>query len=183
MAIREPLHTTTDFEVFINRPENANRRFELIEGQIVEKMPTQEHGIIAGAIITAINVWQKPNRIGRAAVEARYRAPGDIHNDRIPDVSFIADLSIPVVREGVVDRLPDLAVEIKSPSDTFQSMTESARYYLANGVRMVWLIYPKQKLIEVLTVNDRQLLTIEDKLDGGTVLPGFRIAVSEIFEE
>ncbi len=110
MAMREPRHSATDFESFINRPENAHRRFELIEGQIIEKMPTQEHGILAGTLVTAINVWQKPNRIGRAAVEARYRTPGDLHNDRIPDVSFVIGLDQPIVREGVVDRLPALAV-------------------------------------------------------------------------
>ncbi len=62
-------------------------------------------------------------------------------------------------------------------------MSEAARYYLANGVRLVWLIYLKQKLIEMLTTTDRQLLTIDDVLDGGDMLPGFQIAVRDILEE
>jgi Uma2 family endonuclease len=183
MALRQRLYNRAEFERFIARPENSQRLFELIEGQIVEKMPTEEHGIIAGIIITAINIYLKQNRIGRAAVEARYRATDDQHNDRLPDVSFTSDLSQPVTREGAVNRLPDLAVEIKSPGDTFQQMTDTARYYLNNGSRMVWLIYPRQKLVEVLTASDRLLLTSDDTLDGGDVLPGFQLPVKEIFAQ
>lgn len=78
-------------------------------------------------------------------------------------------------------RRPDLAVEVKSPDDSLKKMTEKAAYYLANGVRMVWLIYPKMKLVEVLTPDDRQLLNENDTLDGGSVLPGFTMAVRDIF--
>jgi Uma2 family endonuclease len=56
MAVQERFHTLPEFEVFIARPENADRLFELINGEIVEKLPTREHGIIAGNIITDFNI-------------------------------------------------------------------------------------------------------------------------------
>lgn len=115
MAVQKKTYTTQEFSAFIVEPEHADRLFELIEGDIVEKAPTEKHGIIAGNIVTEINLYLRRNRIGRAAVEARYQLPGDDLNDRLPDVSFTSGLSQPVVREGAVSKMPDLAVEIKSP--------------------------------------------------------------------
>jgi Uma2 family endonuclease len=56
-----------------------------------------------------------------------------------------------------------------------------ADFYLRNGGRMVWLIYPEQRIVEVLTQQDRQLLTENSTLTGGDVLPEFSIPVSRIF--
>ncbi|MEO8393156.1 MAG: Uma2 family endonuclease [Chloroflexota bacterium] len=54
MAIQKQLYTIEDFEQFITQPENRDRRFELINGEIVEKMPTESHGIIAGNIFAPL---------------------------------------------------------------------------------------------------------------------------------
>jgi Uma2 family endonuclease len=54
---QEKLYAITDFEGFIAQPDNRDRRFELIDGGIVEKpMPTKEHGVIAGNTVTHINI-------------------------------------------------------------------------------------------------------------------------------
>jgi Uma2 family endonuclease len=181
MAVQEHLTTVKEFEAFLARPENAHRLFELVNGEIVQKVPTQEHGIIAGNIVTWINMYLLDHPIGRAAVEARHRAPDDQYNDRLPDVSFVSDMTRAVIREGAAPFLPDLAVEIKSPDDTLKQMTETANYYLDHGVKMVWLVYPDKRLVEVLTPTERQLLTQDDVLTGGDVLPGFSVAVRDIF--
>src|SRR5207247_897771 len=102
-------------------------------GEIVEKVVTQQHGIIAAFIATEISLYLRQHRIGRVAVEVRYRAPDDQENDRLPDVSFTRDLDRPVSEVGAVPYMPDLAVEIKSPDDTYKGMREKARYYLAKG--------------------------------------------------
>jgi hypothetical protein len=60
-------------------------------------------------------------------------------------------------------------------------MYDKAQLYLANGTRMVWIIYSTRQIIEVLTPTDRQLLTINDVLEGGDVLPGFSVPVRELF--
>ncbi len=54
-------------------------------------------------------------------------------------------------------------------------------YYLAHGTKMVWIVYPRQQMVEVLTLTERHLLTINDTLTGGEVLPGFSLTISEIF--
>jgi Uma2 family endonuclease len=181
MAVQEHATTVKDFEIFLARPENTNQLFELVNGEIVQKVPTEEHGIIAGNIITWINMFLLDHPIGRAAVEARHRAPDDQYNDRLPDVSFVADMSRAVVREGAVPFIPDLALEIKSPNDTLKEMSETGNYYLTHGAKMVWLVYPEKRLVEVLTPTERLLLTEDETLTGGDVLPGFAVVVRDVF--
>lgn len=183
MVAQERLVTVEEFEEFLAREENSERRFELIYGEIVEKVPTQKHGIITGNIVTELNLYLRQNPIGYAAVEVRHRPAGDSDNDRLPDVSFIADRSQPIIEEGAVEKMPDLAIEVKSPTDSYKKMVDKAEFYLANGSRMVWLFYPEKRLIEVLTLDDRQLLGEDDELDGGDVLPGFKAKVKIFFPD
>jgi Uma2 family endonuclease len=181
MTIQERFFTVVDFESFIAQPENEERLFELINGEIVEKVPTREHGIITGNAVTEINIYLRQNPIGRAAVEARHRPGDDEKNDRLPDVSFVSDLNRPVEREGAALYMPDLAIEVQSPRDSLKSMLKKADFYLENGSKMAWLIYPEKRLVEVFTLDDRYILKEEDLLEGGDVLPGFSIPVSALF--
>ena len=182
MAIEPKLYTVDEFERFLKRPENRDRLFELVNGEIVEKMPTEEHGIIVLNIGTEIRILLKANPIGRVGVEIRHGSPEDRYNDRIPDISFTADTTTSVVTQGAVPRFPDLAVEVKSPDDSYRQMREKAAYYLANGVKLVWLVYPEKRLIEVYRADGEiQILDEDDTLEGGNVLPGFSMTVSSIF--
>src|SRR5438105_267946 len=116
VAERKPI-AMAEFDKFLAAPENRDKHFQLINGEIVEKVVTQQHGIIAAFIATEISLYLRQHRIGRVAVEVRYRAPDDEENDRLPDVSFTRDLDRPVSEVGAVPYMPDLAVEIKSPDD------------------------------------------------------------------
>ena len=104
-------------------------------------------------------------------------------NDRIPDLSFITHEKGALVREGAAPYMPDLAVEVQSPGQSDKLMADKAAYYLANGTRMVWLVYPEKRIVEVLTPDDRQLLNDENTLSGGDVLPNFSLPIREIFAE
>lgn len=181
MVIQTRRYTVDEFKGFISQPENRDRLFELINGEIVEKMPTREHGIIALNFGTAFNLYLRQNPIGLAAVEARHRPAGDDHNDRLPDVSIVLDTSKPVERKGATPYIPAVIVEIKPPDDTYLKMSDLADFYLANGTRMVILAYPEKRLLEVRTPDERQLLNEDDTLDGGDVLPGFKLPVKDIF--
>lgn len=181
MVIQDRLYTVDEFEEFIAHPENRDRLFELINGEIVEKVPTQQHGIITLNIGGEVRTHVKQNKLGRVAVEVRHQMPGDKHNARLPDISFYADTATPVIERGAMPRMPDLAIEIKSPDDSLKEMREKAVYYLANGARLVWLIYPEKRLVTVLTKDSEDILTEDDTLDGGDVLPGFTMPVRDIF--
>jgi Uma2 family endonuclease len=178
------LYTMGEFEAFIARPENRNRHFELLHGEIIEKaMPTEEHGIIIHTLSGEIYIFLKAHPVARAEIEVRYKMPDDNHNGLQPDLSVIADTKTPIVRKGAVPRMPDLAVEVKSPDDKFKDMREKAEYYVANGTRIVWLIYPHERLVEVFRPNvDSEILNETHVLNGETVLPGFALTIKELFK-
>lgn len=182
MTTPTQLYTVEAFEQMLSQPENQDRLLELIEGEIVEKMVTQEHGMIAGNIHALLWNFIKPRKLGRLAIEARYQIPDDLHNARLPDISFVADMSEPVVTKGSVPQMPDLAIEVKSPDDTYKQMRDKADYYLQNGAKLVWLVFPEKRIVEVYTTEQQDILTLEDTLEGGDLLPGLQIAVKDIFD-
>ena len=169
------------FEAFLALPENANRRFELINGEIVAKMPTQLHAYVLHMLSGFLFVYLREHPLGYALIEARYRLPGDDENDLIPDLSFVAKGRGALVRSGAAPYMPDLAVEAQSEGQSERFMLDKALLYLANGTRMVWIVYSTRQIVEVLTATERQLLTIDDMLPGGDMLPGFSAPVRELF--
>jgi Uma2 family endonuclease len=184
MVTHQNLMTVAEFEAFEALPENQDRRFDLVNAEIVEKFPTQLHGLVVGNVCSQVGMYLRRNRIGRVYIKARYRMPDDEHNARIPDLSYVSDLSREVVENGSAPYMPDLAVEVKSPDDTYDQMREKADYYLKNGSKLVWLIYPEKRLVEVRSAKTgTDILTIDDTLDGGDVLPGFKLPVKAIFSD
>ena len=183
MAIQPQLCTVAEFEHFLALPEHRDRFFELIHGEIVEKVPTEEHGLIAANICGFLWQYTRQSGFGRAVIEVRIRMPKDEYNSRQPDVAFFADTTRPIVKRGPVHQMPDLVIEVKSPDDTYTSMRERAQYYLVHSAKLVWLIYPEKRLVEVYRQDaDSDLLTEDDTLQGDDVLPNFVLSVHEIFD-
>ncbi len=183
MAVEQRLYTVEEYEAFLERSENDERLFELINGEIVEKMPTQEHGVITLRFGAKILTFVEEHNLGHVGVEIRHRPANDQHNDRLPDISFTRDASKELVTKAAVLSMPDLVVEVQSPSDTWRKMREKARYYIAKGTRLVWLVFQQQRIVEVYAPDDEFTATEYDILDGRDVLPGFKIAIRDIFPQ
>jgi Uma2 family endonuclease len=188
MLIEERLYTVDEFERLADAPENTDRLLELINGEIVEKVPTEEHGMSALKFGSRILAFVEPRKLGRVGVEIRHRVPGDNYNARQPDVSFRASPISPVVTKGSVPQMPDLAIEIRSPDQSPRELREKAAYYLHNGSRLVWLAYPQSRTVEVCTRDENGVLNIKtrgenDALDGGDVLPGFTLPLKDVFAD
>lgn len=183
MVVQKQMYTYAAFERFTRQPENRERRFELINGEIVEVSPSFVHARIAHLLSLHLGIFNLKHRLGEILIEARYKLPGDDHNAYIPDVSFLRDTS-DVPRQGAIPRMPDLAIEIQSPDDDEDKLREKAAYYLANGALMVWLFFTETEA-ETVEVHrpdsDVLVLTIDDTLDGGAALPGFSLSLREIF--
>lgn len=181
----------TEFEACLAQPDHADRLFELVDGEIIEKMPTFQQGMIAGNLITAINTYTVLRKLGRAAVAARHQMPLEAQdparpNSCIPDVSYISkERGLPLVTEGAVPAMPDLAVEIQSPNQTDKDMLDSASYYLHNGARMVLLVYPDRIIVEKLPASgvEKRLYGVNDVIDFSSVIPGFTMRVRDIFHD
>ena len=183
MAIEHRLYTVTEFEQIADSAENANRLLELVNGEIVEKpMPTEDHGLITTNLILALGNFAHPRKLGRVVGEVRYRKPKDEHNARIPDIAF-SSTKRPLVKQGSVPEMPDLAVEVLSPHQSLKELREKARYFLANGTRLFWLVNPEKRLVEVYAADDEQVLNDGDTLSGGEVLPGFAMPVADVFAD
>jgi Uma2 family endonuclease len=182
MTVLDRQVTTTDFERFLQLPENEDRLFELIAGEIVEKMATEEHGVIALNIGALLRAFVKQHSLGRVGVEIRHQLPKDHYNSRLPDVSFTSGTRS-VIRKGGLPQMPDLAVEIQSPDDSIKKMRNKANYYLANGTRLVWLVFPSKRYVEVYQLDsEMEVLFGDDQLDGVDVLPGFTMSVADVFD-
>lgn len=183
MTVLDRPSTIDEFEQLLTLPENQERLLELINGEVIEKMPTEEHGMIASNINIALGLYVKQHKAGRVGIEVRHRVLDDRLNSRLPDISFTR-AQRPVVKRGSVPHLPDLAIEIKLPDDTVKQFREKADYYLANGVQLVWLVYPQQHMVEVYSLDsDVEILLEGDLLTGSEVLPGFSMPVAEIFAD
>ena len=144
-----------------------------------------EESIIAGYILTILNVFVRPRRLGLVAGEAG-TIQLDIDLVRIPDVSFFSLERLPggeVPEEPVPLLVPDLAVEVISRSNTRKEMDEKLHEYFEKGVRLVWYVRPKNRVVDVYTAPDHfTRLTALMQLGGADVLPGFSVQVGELFE-
>ncbi len=175
-------------EDLLHMPEDATTGYELIEGELVPMSPTGfEHGGLEGWIYSKLLHWNTLHKLGRLAVgEVGFYTRGDNYTVRAPDVVFISHERLALVEniEGFLRVPPDLVVEVISPGNTAAEIESKTREWFAFGVRMVWLVYPKTQRVHVYTAANRSIiLNAEDTLDGGEVLPGFNITVSEFFEE
>ena len=170
------IHEYTAMERFLELVEqHPNQHFEFTaQGEIIEVSPKRLHSWIQVTIAHFLRLYI-PNLPGCDVLsECAHELNGW---PCLPDVSVdpVGDEEIPTVP-------PLVAVEIKSRSNTLKDQREKARQYLAHGTQMVWLVFPEKRIIEIyLAQGDDQILTTTDTLDGGTVLPGFSIAVSDLF--
>ena len=157
---------------------------EYVDGFLVEKDVSAEASLIAGWVLTLLNLYVRPRRLGFVlAPDGLLRLGGG--RLRMPDVSFIAAAQVPGGRfpsEPVPTLFPDLAVEVLSPGNTAREMEVKRADYFNAGTRLVWMIDPATRTVEVFTSPESShRLTATDTLDGGDALPGLTLPVAEVF--
>jgi Uma2 family endonuclease len=106
---------------------------------------------------------------------------------RGPDVAYASWDRFPerkVPEQPIPTLAPDLAVEVLSESNTPKEMERKRGEYFSQGVSVVWEIDPSTRTATVYTPDGNEThLTESDRLDGGDVLPGFSLELSELFAE
>jgi Uma2 family endonuclease len=184
----EQLITVEDFWAYIERPENADRKLELVNGVIVEDtVPGFDHGSIVVRLVVRIQPFVEAHDLGEVATEVDHYRPGDMFNTRRPDIEFMSKERLSAFdRDRFVPLMPDLAIEVKSPSNTEEQLHQKAAYYLAQGCRLVWVFDGQTRTARTHRLNpdgkpEVRTLTIEDTLDGEDVLPGFKLVLKDIF--
>lgn len=104
---------------------------------------------------------------------------------RQPDVAFVRAGRLPPLeqRRSYSPVVPDLAVEIRSPSNTARELAAKVADYLRSGVRLVWVVELDTQTVTVHTPDTAAItLSAHDEITGGAVLPAFRCLVAAFFE-
>ena len=161
-------------------------RGELIQGVLCETMPTGElHGKIVTRLVGSLFGFVEPRGAGTLfASDSGVWLERDPDTVREPDVAFtsVERLPLDAWNTGYADVVPDLVVEVASPSASRREVHDKARMWLSHGVRLVWVVYPETRTVDVYRPNgDAATLGEDDSLDGLDVLPGFACEVSAVF--
>jgi Uma2 family endonuclease len=182
----EPAMGTATVADVTRLQEKEGRLCELVDGVLVEKTMGMTESALAGFILGLLNVFVIPRNLGKVTgADGTMQIIADLV--RIPDVAFISWDRLPgrrMPKEPVPLVAPNLAAEVLSKGNTPKEMSIKRVEYFNAGVELVWEIDPKKRTVVVYTsATDSVTLGIDDTLDGGTVLPGFKLPLKELFAE
>ncbi len=178
MAVEKQITTIEEFVQFALQPENSDREFEFIDGEIIEKMPGRTSNSLIHSILTGeVRPFCKAHGIPCYTTNAD--GAFDVRGSVLAlDFSF---KHTPMSNDYPDPVAPEWAVEVISPTDEVGKIRQKRAIYLAAGI-LLWEIYPEDRVVEVYAL-DRPVRTygIEDTVDTGDLLPGFKLALKDIF--
>lgn len=179
------LMTAVEFWEWVHLPENLDRSFELVRGEVVEMTrPGKKHGFVCANITRILGNYAIAKDWGYACSnDTGVQVENDPDTVRGPDVLFFDDVEDDEKIDkkwGIVPAL--LAVEVLSPSDSFSSTFRRVRDQLEFGVKLVWVADPESKSVVIYRAGrEDQVLQAKDEITGEDVLPEFRCRVQEFF--
>lgn len=177
---------TTNLKVtldeFMSMLDDEKPALEYACGEAVQKpMPDQFHSSLQLFLGVVLFNFLERTGLGKVLPEFRciFGPPGGVRVF-VPDLVYIAAGRL--TRERYLHAPPDLAIEIFSQDQNMARFTDKIQFYLLHGVRLVWVIDPYALTVAVLAPGqDARVLTSGNTLDGGGVLPGFSVAIDDIF--
>ena len=179
-------------EEFIRLPREDGWHYELAEGRLV-RMPLAgyNHDVVVSRLAARLLPFVEERNLGECTLsQAGYLLSqrGEPDTVRSPDLAFVSSARTPrpnTPESIAFPRLaPDLAVEVVPPSQYRPEMIERARMWLSSGVRLVWIIWPQSKQVEVWQPSSdtpTAILSVTDTLDELNVVPGFTCPVARLF--
>lgn len=162
---------------------NDGYRYALIRGDLFRMPPPQSrHGRIVATLIWHVFGFVRAHQLGRVYDQSGFVLERDPDTLLGPDLSFVQTSHLPADEDGYPELPPDLVVEVASPSQSGPSIAVKVALYLETGVRVVWVIDPERRAVRIYHQDGSEIhLGEQDELNGGDVLPGFRLPVAEIF--
>ncbi len=166
--------------------------FELINGEKLLLMPpVAEHGETIRILLRALFGYEQVNPNVVVYTEMPVVAmdtPNWVKGSLVPDLMIYDKTRLDEYKQRVPDwkskpfiLVPDLCVEVVSATDSYSDVEAKVAQYLADGVRLVWVMNPRLKTVIAHTASRITRLTEADILDGGEVLPGFSLPISALF--
>jgi Uma2 family endonuclease len=176
-------HLMTAEELF-HLEDDFYHRYELLKGELLTMSPPgQRHGSVTLKLSMLLYNHVDANNLGRLyAAETGFKLESNPDTVLAPDISFIARERAGTLSDFYYLGAPDLAVEVLSPSDRKGKVERNTALWLELGAKAVWNVDPRKRTVEVIRADGHTKLFHEsDELVDDTV-PGFRVAVSKIFE-
>lgn len=167
--------------------DNPDAHYEFVEGEWKE-VPRMGAfaSLLASRLAEELNQFARAHNLGLAMVEVLFRLAVE-GPARRPDVAYVAydrwPYTAPFEEDPpAFDVVPNLAVEVNSPSNTLDEIGDKNRDYFFAGVQQVWVIQPRHRHVYVYDAPDKvSMLSEKQELDGGTILPGFRLPLVTLF--
>jgi Uma2 family endonuclease len=162
--------------------------YEIVNGQRVELPPMSAYATwIASRLHGRLWPYVEDKGLGMSVTEMLFVLDAEHNLRRRPDVAFVATARWPLDRAlpetGDWDVVPDLAVEVISPNDVFKDVLAKVREYFHYEVQVVWVIAPEERQVYVYDAPTHvRILTGQDELTGGEVVPGFRMPLVHLFQ-
>ena len=160
-------------------------RYELVKGELKQMPPAGfEHGVTIVDVCTPLDNFVREHVLGVVTgAETGFQIESDPDTVRAPDVAFVSAARLPRERvRGYFPGAPDLAVEVVSPGDTVQEVDDKVAEWLEAGARLVWVVRPSRKTVEVHRADGTvSLLGARDELSGESEVPGFSLPVARVF--
>ncbi len=165
--------------------------YEIVDGLRVEVPAMSAYAArVATRLSFELILAARAARAGEVVVEALFRIPldRDRTRNRRPDLAFVsfdrwpADKPLPQT-DNAWDVVPDLAVEVISPTNFFEDVIAKVSEYFLGGVRLVWVVMPVERRVFVFDTPDVvRVVTDAGSLDGGAVVPGFLLPLADLLD-
>jgi Uma2 family endonuclease len=182
----DPPPGTASEQDVIDLNDHEDRLYELVDGTLVAKTVGNYESYLAVLLGTLLGNFVAEKNLGIVlGADGMMRlAPGLV---RIPDVAFISWQRLPgrrIPRQAIWNLAPDLAVEVISKGNTAEEMARKLVDYFATGVRQVWYIDAAVHEARVYSAPQQfKTFTEQQTLDGGELLPDFRLELEQFFAE
>jgi Uma2 family endonuclease len=172
------------------RIESDDALYEVVHGQ---RVAGPSMSLTASRIATRLGVslsrFAEEHKFGEVIIEGLFHLPlsDDLSKSRRPDVAYISFARIPAeppldVESDAGELVPDLAIEVTSPSDPAEAQRAKVLEYFRAGVQRVWVVYPKLRVVDVFeSATSVRVFGPDDTLDGDPLLPGFRLPLAQLF--
>lgn len=167
--------------------------FEIDDGEATALSPQiSGSAVAAGKMFAALSIFLQAHPIGQIVMEAPFVLVYDesdwVRGSRVPDLMFYSAAKFAEYTANDPDweskpfvLIPDLAIEIISPTDRYTEVSAKVERYLADGVRLVWILDRRRQIVEVRSAGTYRVLTASEMLSAEDLLPGFEVPVASLF--